>query len=174
MKTFSIVAPQKFVDHIITNNRLTDGGQKIQIMEHFLTTEANLLAVDIASESYNFASNPRLDSASSKVLLRSSEAGSYLSELKLGRSIDEVKGACQERSSCESCGERFMYFCYDCRLPLPAIKGIIPTCKLPLRVDVIKHYKELNSKVDHPLHDLRHCVVFKKNFVSRALRSTLR
>ncbi|XP_022710266.1 DTW domain-containing protein 1-like isoform X3 [Varroa jacobsoni] len=39
-----------------------------------------------------------------------------------------------------------MWFCYECRSPLPSLAGRFPQVKLPFIVDIIKHGKELNGK----------------------------
>ncbi|RCN40976.1 hypothetical protein ANCCAN_13081 [Ancylostoma caninum] len=48
------------------------------------------------------------------------------------------------KTKCTKCGKRRMYFCYDCRLPLPGVFS--PHVKLPCDVDIIKHPSEKNSK----------------------------
>ncbi|XP_022647321.1 DTW domain-containing protein 1-like isoform X2 [Varroa jacobsoni] len=50
------------------------------------------------------------------------------------------------RENCAQCGRSRMWFCYECRSPLPSLAGRFPQVKLPFIVDIIKHGKELNGK----------------------------
>ncbi|XP_014245995.1 DTW domain-containing protein 1 [Cimex lectularius] len=51
-----------------------------------------------------------------------------------------------DRSVCERCNKSRKYFCYTCYLPVAEIKNDVPKIKLPLKVDVIKHCKEIDGK----------------------------
>ena len=53
-----------------------------------------------------------------------------------------------ERSLCEICGKSRMYYCYTCYVPLDATRQIIPkmTQKLPCKIDIIKHPREVDGK----------------------------
>ena len=53
-----------------------------------------------------------------------------------------------ERTLCEICGKSRMYYCYTCFVPLPSTRPIIPTIKnkLPCKIDIIKHPREVNGK----------------------------
>ncbi|CAI2326961.1 unnamed protein product [Caenorhabditis sp. 36 PRJEB53466] len=48
------------------------------------------------------------------------------------------------KSTCPGCKASRMYFCYDCRTPMPGV--FTPSVKLPCQVDIIKHPMEKNSK----------------------------
>ncbi|OWR43236.1 hypothetical protein KGM_204310 [Danaus plexippus plexippus] len=39
-----------------------------------------------------------------------------------------------------------MYFCYTCFVPVALLEGKIPTCTLPIKVDIIKHRREIDGK----------------------------
>ncbi|XP_075236251.1 tRNA-uridine aminocarboxypropyltransferase 1 isoform X2 [Lycorma delicatula] len=56
---------------------------------------------------------------------------------KLLASIDE-------RSSCPKCNKSRKYFCYTCYVPVAEIQEHIP--KLPVKIDIIKHAKEIDGK----------------------------
>lgn len=56
--------------------------------------------------------------------------------------LDQLNG----RSTCPRCGKSRMYFCYTCYIPVPPIQGKIPQCKLPVKVDIIKHQREIDGK----------------------------
>ncbi|XP_021196814.3 tRNA-uridine aminocarboxypropyltransferase 1 [Helicoverpa armigera] len=57
-------------------------------------------------------------------------------------SLDNLEG----RSACPRCGKSRMYFCYTCYVPVSLIAGKIPECKLPIKVDIIKHRREIDGK----------------------------
>ncbi|KAI5635350.1 DTW domain-containing protein [Phthorimaea operculella] len=50
------------------------------------------------------------------------------------------------RSPCPRCGKSRMYFCYTCFVPVSPLEGRIPFCKLPIKVDIIKHRREIDGK----------------------------
>lgn len=50
------------------------------------------------------------------------------------------------RSACPHCGKSRMYFCYTCFIPVSRLEGRIPQCKLPIKVDIIKHRREIDGK----------------------------
>nr|XP_045619671.1 tRNA-uridine aminocarboxypropyltransferase 1-like [Procambarus clarkii] len=50
------------------------------------------------------------------------------------------------RSACSLCGKSRKYFCYTCYIPLPSIADKIPKVKLPCKIDIIKHPKEIDGK----------------------------
>ncbi|XP_063374025.1 tRNA-uridine aminocarboxypropyltransferase 1 [Cydia amplana] len=50
------------------------------------------------------------------------------------------------RSSCPICGKSRMYFCYTCFVLVSHLEGKVPFCKLPLKVDIIKHKREIDGK----------------------------
>ncbi|KAK8733199.1 hypothetical protein OTU49_006523 [Cherax quadricarinatus] len=50
------------------------------------------------------------------------------------------------RSSCVQCGKSRKYFCYTCYIPVPDIADKIPKVKLPCKIDIIKHPKEIDGK----------------------------
>ncbi|CAG4963069.1 unnamed protein product [Parnassius apollo] len=39
-----------------------------------------------------------------------------------------------------------MYFCYTCFIPVSQLAGRIPVCTLPIKVDIIKHRREIDGK----------------------------
>ncbi|XP_050349915.1 tRNA-uridine aminocarboxypropyltransferase 1 [Nymphalis io] len=50
------------------------------------------------------------------------------------------------RSPCTRCGKSRMYFCYTCYVPVSCLEGRIPICTLPIKVDIIKHKREIDGK----------------------------
>ncbi|KAJ2558133.1 hypothetical protein EV175_000938 [Coemansia sp. RSA 1933] len=54
--------------------------------------------------------------------------------------------SCSERISCGSCGKSVKFFCYHCCKPVQELDGKIPTIRLPFKLDIIKHPKEINGK----------------------------
>uniref|UniRef100_A0A183BID0 tRNA-uridine aminocarboxypropyltransferase n=1 Tax=Globodera pallida TaxID=36090 RepID=A0A183BID0_GLOPA len=54
--------------------------------------------------------------------------------------------AITERQNCSECGRKRMYFCYDCKIYVGSVESMAPRVELPLRVDIVKHRHELNSK----------------------------
>ncbi|XP_075982928.1 tRNA-uridine aminocarboxypropyltransferase 1 [Anticarsia gemmatalis] len=58
---------------------------------------------------------------------------------------DEVEKLAS-RSACPRCGKSRMYFCYTCYVPVSQLEGRIPVCQLPIKVDIIKHRREIDGK----------------------------
>ncbi|XP_059049367.1 tRNA-uridine aminocarboxypropyltransferase 1 [Achroia grisella] len=52
----------------------------------------------------------------------------------------------KNRSPCPRCGKSRMYFCYTCYVPVSKLADRIPICKLPIKVDIIKHKREIDGK----------------------------
>ncbi|KAL1140294.1 hypothetical protein AAG570_000226 [Ranatra chinensis] len=50
------------------------------------------------------------------------------------------------RSHCSKCMKSRKYFCYTCYLPVSEIQDQVPYVKLPLKVDIIKHCREIDGK----------------------------
>ncbi|KAI7834613.1 DTW domain-containing protein [Kickxella alabastrina] len=57
-----------------------------------------------------------------------------------------VLDACGERLACDLCGKKTKFFCYFCCRPVPQLAGKIPQIRLPFKMDVIKHARELDGK----------------------------
>ncbi|XP_047107631.1 tRNA-uridine aminocarboxypropyltransferase 1 isoform X1 [Schistocerca piceifrons] len=51
-----------------------------------------------------------------------------------------------ERSSCSMCGKSRKYFCYTCYIAVDELQSRIPKVKLPVKVDIIKHAREIDGK----------------------------
>ncbi|VVC97158.1 unnamed protein product [Leptidea sinapis] len=64
--------------------------------------------------------------------------------LKIANS--EVLHSISTRSPCPMCHKSRMYFCYTCFVPVTQLEGKLPICKLPLKVDIIKHRREIDGK----------------------------
>ncbi|PAV63051.1 hypothetical protein WR25_09086 [Diploscapter pachys] len=62
-------------------------------------------------------------------------------DLKLS-SYEHIKGL--QKQICDRCKKSRMYYCYDCRIPLPGV--FTPNVKLPCDIDVVKHKGERDSK----------------------------
>nr|XP_018913092.1 PREDICTED: DTW domain-containing protein 1 [Bemisia tabaci] len=52
----------------------------------------------------------------------------------------------EERSPCSKCHKSRKYFCYTCCLPLENVKLLLPKISLPLKIDIIKHCREIDGK----------------------------
>ncbi|XP_067014530.1 tRNA-uridine aminocarboxypropyltransferase 1 [Anabrus simplex] len=51
-----------------------------------------------------------------------------------------------QRSLCPKCKKSRKYFCYTCYVPVEALEGRVPVVKLPLKIDIIKHNREIDGK----------------------------
>ncbi|XP_023229168.1 DTW domain-containing protein 1-like [Centruroides sculpturatus] len=51
-----------------------------------------------------------------------------------------------ERSACPRCYKSRRYYCYNCYVPVDEIKEKIPYLKLPVKIDIIKHPREVDGK----------------------------
>ncbi|CAG4923511.1 unnamed protein product [Colias eurytheme] len=58
----------------------------------------------------------------------------------------EILSTLERRSQCPRCGKSRMYFCYTCFVPISELESKIPSCKLPIKVDIIKHKREIDGK----------------------------
>ncbi|XP_060598738.1 tRNA-uridine aminocarboxypropyltransferase 1-like [Ruditapes philippinarum] len=65
-------------------------------------------------------------------------------DLKIDTSdfMDSLNG----RSKCSKCEKSRKYYCYNCYIPVPEIEDKVPTVKLPIKIDVIKHPSEVDGK----------------------------
>ncbi|KAJ2601162.1 hypothetical protein GGF39_001403 [Coemansia sp. RSA 1721] len=54
--------------------------------------------------------------------------------------------SCSERLPCDTCGKKTKFFCYFCCRPVAPLAGKIPQIRLPFKMDVLKHAKELDGK----------------------------
>ncbi|CAH3131095.1 unnamed protein product [Pocillopora meandrina] len=68
---------------------------------------------------------------------------SPFSELKIA-SHEVLRGA--ERRPCPKCQASRKYYCYTCYITVGLDRSLIPTVHLPIKVDIIKHQKELVGK----------------------------
>uniref|UniRef100_A0A0R3S0B7 tRNA-uridine aminocarboxypropyltransferase 1 n=1 Tax=Elaeophora elaphi TaxID=1147741 RepID=A0A0R3S0B7_9BILA len=51
-----------------------------------------------------------------------------------------------KKQVCSNCGRRRMYYCYNCKVYMPDVEQLVPRLELPIRIDIIKHRQEKNSK----------------------------
>ncbi|XP_053693501.1 tRNA-uridine aminocarboxypropyltransferase 1 [Sabethes cyaneus] len=56
--------------------------------------------------------------------------------------LKDVEG----RSPCTVCGKSRKFFCYHCYVPVEKLEGRLPSVKLPLAIDIIKHKNEIEGK----------------------------
>ncbi|XP_054712491.1 tRNA-uridine aminocarboxypropyltransferase 1-like isoform X2 [Uloborus diversus] len=50
------------------------------------------------------------------------------------------------RSSCPVCNRSRKYYCYTCYVPVTEVSGDLPIVNLPVKIDIIKHPKEVDGK----------------------------
>ncbi|CAH0557046.1 unnamed protein product [Brassicogethes aeneus] len=65
-----------------------------------------------------------------------------------GFKIDDnsILGSIEGRYCCPKCGKSRKYYCYSCYVPISELAGKLPTVKLPLKIDIIKHKHEIDGK----------------------------
>ncbi|KAJ9578164.1 hypothetical protein L9F63_024976, partial [Diploptera punctata] len=51
-----------------------------------------------------------------------------------------------ERQLCQVCNKSRKYFCYNCYVPVPDLQDRVPKVKLPVKIDIIKHSREIDGK----------------------------
>lgn len=56
--------------------------------------------------------------------------------------LNELTG----RELCAHCGKSRKYFCYTCYIPVITIADRVPKLKLPCKIDILKHPKEIDGK----------------------------
>jgi len=71
-------------------------------------------------------------------------ASQMLDNLKISSAdfLDDLTG----RSVCPKCSKSRKYFCYTCYVAMEEVEDRIPKLKLPIKVDIIKHPKEVDGK----------------------------
>lgn len=75
----------------------------------------------------------------------SSESTEYpFSHLKIA-SFDLLHRV-SKRSKCTKCHRSRMHYCYSCYLPVEGLRDKLPAVKLPLKIDIIKHPREVEGK----------------------------
>lgn len=50
------------------------------------------------------------------------------------------------RESCPRCCKSRKYFCYTCYVPIKSLHSAFPKVKLPIKIDVVKHSREVEGK----------------------------
>ncbi|KAK9878471.1 hypothetical protein WA026_022113 [Henosepilachna vigintioctopunctata] len=65
-----------------------------------------------------------------------------------GMLIDDSKilSELEGRQPCPKCNKSRKYYCYSCYIPIPKLEGCLPTVKIPIKIDIIKHKREIDGK----------------------------
>jgi len=50
------------------------------------------------------------------------------------------------REACTKCFKSRKFFCYTCYLPVNSLKHVVPTVQLPIKIDIVKHAREVEGK----------------------------
>lgn len=58
------------------------------------------------------------------------------------RFLEKVDG----RSPCKKCGKSRKFFCYTCHVAVCELEERLPKVKLPVKIDIIKHPREIDGK----------------------------
>lgn len=58
------------------------------------------------------------------------------------RFLNEVNGRC----ACKKCGKSRKFFCYTCHVAVVELESQLPQVKLPIKIDIIKHPREIDGK----------------------------
>ncbi|CAD5233325.1 unnamed protein product [Bursaphelenchus xylophilus] len=73
-------------------------------------------------------------------------ASDFASNSQLEHQFDRL-GELRERKTCRECGKKRLYFCYDCRIYMDGIAGLVPEeIELPIELVIIKHPAEKAAK----------------------------
>nr|XP_016931149.2 tRNA-uridine aminocarboxypropyltransferase 1 [Drosophila suzukii] len=56
--------------------------------------------------------------------------------------LDTIEG----RHNCRLCNRSRKFFCYSCYIPVGELEEVLPRLELPLKIDIIKHKKEIDGK----------------------------
>lgn len=56
--------------------------------------------------------------------------------------LDTIEG----RFDCSQCNRSRKFFCYNCYIPVGNLGELIPKVQIPIKVDIIKHKKEIDGK----------------------------
>ncbi|CAG9825271.1 unnamed protein product [Phaedon cochleariae] len=74
---------------------------------------------------------------------------SYIDEEPFkGIKIDDnsILDSLQGRHPCPKCGKSRKFYCYSCYVPIAELEGKLPSVKLPIKIDIIKHKHEIDGK----------------------------
>ena len=96
------------------------------------------LSLSLSSESLSSLNTPSLLYMASPAATKK-----FLGSLRLS-SFDSLLSA--KREACRKCGASRKIFCYDCYEPVGLPEDALPHVQLPIRVDIVKHPLELQSK----------------------------
>ncbi|XP_069835550.1 tRNA-uridine aminocarboxypropyltransferase 1-like [Dendropsophus ebraccatus] len=70
-----------------------------------------------------------------------------LEKLKVSSQVVLETAQKKGRSKCPKCNSSRMFYCYTCYVPVESVPiGDIPTVKLPVKIDIIKHPNETDGK----------------------------
>ena len=109
--------------------------------------ETDLLSSDISSGSYNSSTNwspPEHGLGSSDKVVLNTDNPLELLKIDDTSKLNHVS----DRSTCSICHKSRKYYCYSCCVPLESTQSAIPIVQeLPLKVDIIKHKREIDGKV---------------------------
>ncbi|KAH8267713.1 hypothetical protein KR026_004086 [Drosophila bipectinata] len=56
--------------------------------------------------------------------------------------LDTIEG----RHNCRICHRSRKFFCYNCHIPVGDLEQLLPRVLLPIKIDIIKHKKEIDGK----------------------------
>ncbi|KAM7362175.1 tRNA-uridine aminocarboxypropyltransferase 1 [Cochliomyia hominivorax] len=56
--------------------------------------------------------------------------------------LDTIEG----RFDCSKCNRSRKFFCYNCYVPVGNLGDVIPKVRIPIKIDIIKHKKEIDGK----------------------------
>lgn len=56
--------------------------------------------------------------------------------------LNEIDG----RSACQKCHKSRKFFCYNCYVPVHGLENRLPKVELPVKIDIIKHQREIDGK----------------------------
>ena len=107
--------------------------------------------IESVYESDNNTDNEELNKVSRKPLIQNSSLWINSSEsdpmgIRFRISSTDFLDHISDRTICKICLKSRKYYCYTCHQPLDVIKGRVPTIRLPVKVDIIKHIQEVDGK----------------------------
>ncbi|XP_010889586.2 DTW domain-containing protein 1 [Esox lucius] len=86
------------------------------------------------------------DNSEPATILDPLPASIHLHDLKLAPHMELEQAQQRGRLKCSSCGGSRMFFCYTCCCLVGVRQQEIPSVKLPIKIDIIKHPSEVDGK----------------------------
>ncbi|XP_072388512.1 tRNA-uridine aminocarboxypropyltransferase 1 [Diabrotica undecimpunctata] len=74
---------------------------------------------------------------------------------------NSILGTLEGRHPCPKCAKSRKFYCYSCYVPIKELEGKLPSVRLPITIDIIKHKHEIDGK-----STAGHAAILAKDYVN--------